>query len=114
MRFWPFGRRKPAPPQHVGPDAVDWRPGDMAECIFCPPVEEQVVPWPEVGDRLMVTYVGYGMSISGSFNAFFLVLLGMQHVGYRADCFRKITLTDTGADRKVGNTAPRAKEPVHG
>ncbi len=93
--MWPFKRK----PVHVGPTSVSWQPGDMAECI------NGVWPHPtgvdpKTGDRLMVREVIYGAD--SGLAAFCLRFFGpCTNSAYDTRGFRKIVLTETGADRKV-------------
>lgn len=113
--IWPF-RRKPKPPlPHVGPKTVDWKPGDMAECISSNwPMTADLEIGPKVGERLMVTSVIYGPDVFGFMQGFGLMFVGYRRWAYDALAFRKTVLTDTGADRTVTKKAPRrrTKEPA--
>jgi hypothetical protein len=106
--IWPFRKRRK--PVHVGPTSVDWKPGDMAECVrdtFHPPD----VTDPKVGERLMVKAVSYKAGVLGEWE-FRLGFIGRRH-RFPARAFRKIVLTDTGADRIVEKTRPvRTEEPA--
>ena len=106
--IWPF-RRKPARPVHVGPTTVDWVPGDIAECIDPGPRwnETGVIPGPELGSRAMVVEVFLGCTDRGRTSAFALRLVGMPRgQGWASVNFRKVVLTENGADRVVGVDRP--------
>lgn len=101
--IWPFRRRQP---MHVGPTSVDWKPVDMAECTQA---NWPVAGGPMLGQRLMVAGVEYGPVTLGrdvGCNVFALRFVGFK-AAWCSTCFRKIILTDTGADRTVGKRAPQ-------
>jgi hypothetical protein len=105
--MWPF-KRKPKR-IHIGPQSIDWKPGDMAECIDgswnrCPE------GGPKTGDKLMVLDAMYGNVNDGVSSCFGLRFVGLREY-YNVEQFRKITLTDTGADRTVSKSRPRT--PAH-
>lgn len=111
--IWPFRKRKPV---HVGPTSVDWKPGDMAECV-----DGEWYPMhpadPKLGERLMVSDVRYGATRNGQYLKFWLIFIGKPEA-YQAASFRKIILTDTGADRKVEKRRPlevgsHYRDPIH-
>lgn len=114
--IWPFRRKQsppspPASPTHIGPKTVDWVPGDIAECIWPGPWwhKDEIVAGPALGSRAMVVEVFLGSLSDGSPNqGFALRLVGMARgVGWNAVNFRKVVLTENGADRAV-----RADTPV--
>jgi len=104
--IWPFCRRQPV---HVGPTSVDWKPGDMAECVsstWRAPTPSD----PRAGQKFMVRDVRYAIGDGGGVSCFFLFFVGDVATAYDSRGFRKIILTDTGADRTVGKRVPvRAK-----
>ena len=101
--IWPFRRKRK--PVHVGPTSVDWKPGDMAECIS-DNWRYKDNPNPIVGGRFMVVDVKLLTDVSVGVSCICLTLIGYTQRGYDSSAFRKIVLTDTGADRKVAKRAP--------
>jgi hypothetical protein len=101
--FW----RKPKP-VHIGSNSVDWRPGDIAECVQASWLYVYAPKQPQVGTRAMVADVVYG-NVYGQprYTMFGLSLIGFEGQ-WQADFFRKIVLPETEADRKVGR-----REPTH-
>jgi hypothetical protein len=106
--MWPFKRK----PVHVGPTAVDWKPGDMAECVENNGFHVEYGPVIDIGAKLMVRDVYYDVALDESNKQFFLKFVGIPNIGYGSRCFRKITLTDTGADRTVAKSRPRTPVPA--
>lgn len=108
---WPF-RRKPAPPaapEHRGPTTVDWVPGDIAECISGGPWwnAKGPVAGPELGSRAIVVEVFLGSADGGDSSAFALRLVGMPRGwGWASINFRKVVLTENGADRVIAKDRP--------
>lgn len=101
--IWPF-RRKPDPPTHVGPATVNWVPGDIAECIDAGPWWDAKgeIPGPELGSRAMVIEVILGTASGTNTSSFALGLVGMPRgQGWASTNFRKVVLTENGADRPV-------------
>ncbi len=99
--MWPF-TRKPKPPVC----SERWAPGDAAECIDSD-MESFMVNKGcpiRVGDRFLVTEC----HLYGGF--LYLGLAGYSDSWFDALCFRKIVLADTGADRRVGESALLTKE----
>lgn len=99
--IWPFRKRRAV---HVGPTSVDWAAGDMAECIASKPWRNADGTEPKRGDRLMVADVLYGGD--GPFACFCLRFVGRTDCAFDSRAFRKIVLTDTGADRTVARDKP--------
>lgn len=101
--IWPF-RRKPAPPAHLGPTTVDWVPGDIAECIdddwfIMGTAEPPSFKHPVLGTKAMV------LDVESKPHGFYLGLLGFPEL-WNAAQFRKVVLTENGADRVVGVNRP--------
>lgn len=99
--IWPF-RRKPAPPAPPDLTAASWAPGDIAECIvdgdWCNQCLEQI-PGPALGERRMVTDVSYQEAPAMMIGGTVLRLVGYgRSEGYFAEHFRKVVLTENGAD----------------
>lgn len=102
--IWPFRRKQ----RNFIPVVTGetWRPGDVAECV-----SSDDEPWcdtagkalsgPERGSRAMVLSVMH----SGN-GAALLKLTGWGSAFFCAAAFRKIVLTDIGADRKVSKRKP--------
>ena len=78
----------------------------MAECIGPMTNEKTGLPANiEIGDRRMVKSVFRGFVVSIQAEAWGLGFVGERET-YGAAAFRKIVLTDTGADRKVKKRTP--------
>lgn len=103
--IWPFRRRRrPAKPQHIGPEAVTWQAGDVAECIACD--RTQIAADPKKGGKYIVRGVMYGESIDGSVSAFGLLLCGFNECGYYVRAFRKVVPTFEEQKREDRAPAP--------
>lgn len=84
-------------------------PGDIAECIYPGPWFDETGPTegPALGSQSMVAGVFLGTRCEGKISAFALRFVGMPRGrGWASTSFRKVVLTEKGADRVVGVDRP--------
>lgn len=100
--FWPFKRKSKLP--FLQPKTT-WSVGDIAECTDTFELKVPVPLVPSIGSQAMVLDVRELVRMEGDYKVVYLRLLGYETY-WTEHSFRKVLLSETGADRKVSACKP--------